>query len=86
MRAAFGRERDARRGRRDDEPRFLIAGVVQRIEAAAHERIVERADGQQPLAKQRVGQAQRRQHQEQVHLGNAELEVLAFRTHLPFLR
>ena len=34
----------------------LVAGVVQRIEAAADEGIIERADGQQPLAEQRVRQ------------------------------
>ena len=72
---------DGRAG--DDEARVLVAGVVQRIEAAADEGIVERADRQQPLAEQRMRQPERRQHQEQVHLGDAELEVLALRAHLP---
>ena len=50
VRAAFGRERDAGRRRHQDEARLLVAGVVQRIEAARDERIVQRADRQQPLA------------------------------------
>ena len=86
VRAALRRQRDARRRADDDEARVLVAGVVERIEAAADEGIVERADRQQPLAEQRVRQPERGQHQEQVHLGDAELEVLALGAHLPALR
>ena len=54
VRAAFRGQRHAR-GRRDQhEARILIAGIVQRIEAALDEGIIERADRQQPLAEQRV--------------------------------
>ena len=64
----------------------LIAGIVERIETALDEGIVERADRQQAAAKQRMRQAERRQHGEEIHLGDAELEMLTFRTELPFLR
>ena len=47
--------------------------------------IVERADRQQPLAEQRMRQAERGEQQEQVHLGDAELDMLALRRELPAL-
>ena len=50
VRAAFRRQRDAGRRRHQNEARILVAGVVERIEAARDERIVQRADRQQPLA------------------------------------
>jgi hypothetical protein len=84
--AAFGRQRDAGRRRRQDEARLLVAGVVERIEAALDERIVERADRDQPLAVDRVRQPERRQQDEQVHLGDAELDVLALGRELPVER
>ena len=83
VRAAFRRERHARRRRDQNEAGVLVAGVVQRIEAARDERIVERADRQQPLAVDRMRQAERGQQDEQVHLGDAELDVLALRRELP---
>src|SRR5438067_221900 len=58
--AAFGRERNAGRRRRQDEARVLIAGVIERIEPAGDERIVQRADRQQPRAVDVVGQPERR--------------------------
>jgi hypothetical protein len=61
MRAAFRRQRDARRRRHQNETRVLVAGVIERIEAARDERIVQRADRQQPLAVDGVRQAERRQ-------------------------
>ena len=57
MRAALGRERQPRRRCHQDEAGVLIAGVVQRIEAAGDERVVQRADRQQPLAVDRMRQA-----------------------------
>ena len=47
--------------------------------------IVERADREQPLAVDGMRQAERRQQQEQVHLGDAELDVLAVRRAVPAL-
>src|SRR6185437_14365344 len=61
----------------------LVAGVVERIETAGNEGIVERADRQQALAVDRVRQAQRREQDEQIVLGDAELEMLALRRELP---
>ena len=86
MRAAFTGERDARRRRDQNEARLLVAGVVQGIEAARDEGIVERADRQQAFAENAVAQSHRRQHQEQVVLGDAELDVLAPRGLAPQLR
>src|SRR5690606_6618520 len=65
------------------ETRVLVTGIVERIEAALNEGIVERADRQQPLAVDLMRQAKRRQHDEQVHLGDAELDVLTLRRELP---
>ena len=83
MRAALRRQRDAGRRRRQHEARVLVAGIVHRIEAALDEGIVERADRQQPLAVDGMRQAQRREQDEQVHLGDAELHVLALRREIP---
>src|SRR5262249_48913762 len=85
MRAALGRQRDARGRARHQEARILVTGVVQRIETAAHEGIVKRANGQQALAEERVRKPQRAEQEEQVHLRDAELKVLALGTHLPLL-
>ena len=85
MRAAFRRQRHARGRRHDHEARILVAGVVQRIEAAGDERIVERADRQQARAEQLVAEPQRRELDEQVVLGDAELDMLAARRLAPEL-
>ena len=77
------RQRDARRRRHHDEAGVLVAGVVERIEPARDEGIVQRADRQQPLAVDGVRQAERRQQDEQVHLGDAELDMLALRREFP---
>ena len=86
VRPALGRERDAGRRCRQHEPRVLVAGVVQRIEAAPDERVVERADGQEPLAEDRPGEPEGGQRQEQVVLRDAELDMLAAGRHDPALR
>ena len=83
VRAAFRRQRDARRRRRHHETRVLVAGIVQRIEAALDERIVQGADRQQPFAVDLMRQPQRRHQDEQVHLGDAELDVLSLRRKIP---
>ena len=79
----FGRQRDAGRRADDDEPRAGVEAVDQRIEAAADERVVHRADRQQVLAVEVVSEPERVQQQEQVHLADAELDVLAGRRLLP---
>ena len=86
MRAAFGRQCDPGRGRHQDKPRILVAGIVQRILSALDEWVVECADRQQPRAEQRPGQPERGELQEQIALGDAELDVLSLRRHRPALR
>ena len=83
MRAAFRRQRDARRRRRHHETGVLVAGIIQRIEAALDEGIVQRPDRQQPLAIDRMRQPERREHDEQVHLGDAEFQMLSLRRKIP---
>ena len=85
MRAAFGRERDAGRRAGKDEAGILVAGIVQRIEPARDEGIVERADGEQPLTEMRMGKARLSEQEEEVHLSDAKLEMLAFGREFPFL-
>ena len=58
--AAFGAKRDAARRRDEQEARVLVAGVIERIEAAGDERVVERADREQPLAEQIARKARAR--------------------------
>ena len=83
MRATFARQRDARRRRRQDEASILVAGIVQRIEPARNERVIKRADRQQTLAIDAVGKAEGRQQDEQIHLRNAQFDVLAFGREFP---
>src|SRR6185312_10329798 len=83
MRAAFARERDAGWRRPHHEARILVTGVIQRIEPTRDERIVQSADGQEPLAVDRVREAERRQQYKKVHLGDAELDMLALGRELP---
>src|SRR5207302_2521982 len=64
----------------------LIAGVVERIEPARDERIVERADRQEPHAVDLVREPERGQQDEQIHLGDAEFDVLAGGREFPIER
>ena len=86
MRAAFRRQGQPAWRRHQHEPRILIAGIVQRIEPAGDEGVVERADRQEPRAEQRLGQSERRQQQEQIVFGDAELDMPPRRPQHPFLR
>src|SRR5258708_25486485 len=83
MRAAFGTERDARWRTGEDELTARIHAVDQRVEAAADERVVDGADGQQQLAVELVAEAELAEQHEQVHLADAQLDVLAARPGLP---
>ena len=86
VRTAFGRQRQPGRGGDQQETRILVATIVQRIEPARDERIIDRADRQQPRAEQGRRQPGCCQHEEQIILGNAEFEVLAGAVAAPFLR
>ena len=71
VRAAFRRQRDPGWRRDEDEAGILVAGIVERVGAAIDEGIIERADRQQPLAIDGMREPERREHQEEVHLGDA---------------
>src|SRR6185312_7331419 len=86
MRAALRRKREARRRRHQDEAGLLVAGIVERIEAALNERIIERTDRDQAFAIDRMREPERRQQGEQIHLGDAELDVLALGREVPVER
>ena len=86
MRTALRSERHAGRRADDHETGILIAGIVQGIETAGDEGIVDGADRQQSLSEQRMGQASRTEQQEEVHFSDAEFEMLAGRPELPLLR
>ena len=84
MRPAFGGQRDAGRGADQHKAGVLVAGVVQCIEAARHERVIDRANGDQAFAKQGMRQACRAQQQHQVHLCDAQFDVLTVWGEFPF--
>jgi hypothetical protein len=69
-----------------DKPGVLVTGIVQRIQPALDERVVERADRQQARAEERTGKAEGGELQEQIALGGTELDVLPMRRHRPALR
>ncbi len=83
---AFRRQRDAAGGRDQQKPRILVAGVEQRIMAAIDERVVYRADGQQPGAVEVVAKTGGAKEQKQILLGDAKLDMLALRVGAPALR
>ena len=85
MRTSLGRQGHARRRARDHEAGVLVAGVIQRVEPAVYERVVQRPNRQQPRAEQRRRKAERRQHQEQIVLRDAQFEMLARLRPHPFL-
>ena len=71
VRAAFRPEGDPARGGDEEEARVLVASIVEAIEAAGDERVVERADWEQPRSEQVSGEARGGEHQEQVAFGDA---------------
>ncbi|MEO9177202.1 MAG: hypothetical protein ABI317_16935, partial [Gaiellales bacterium] len=70
------RQADARRGACDHEPRAVVERVDQRIEPAADERVVDRPDRHQQVTGVLVGEPELGEQQEEVHLADAELDVL----------
>ena len=60
-----------------------IEPVDERVEPAADERIVDGADGDQVLAGQLVGETELPQRHEEIHLGDAELDVAPLRSRQP---
>ena len=78
MRAAFGREADARGGTDDDEAGVGVEAVDEGVEPAQDEWVVDGADGDELLADQFGGEAEHGEHHKEIHLRDPELDVLAF--------
>src|SRR5262249_61267687 len=83
MRTALRGKRDACGSGHEYEAGILVTGVIECIEPALNERVIKRADGNESLAVDRVGKPERGKQDEQVHLCNAELDVLAFGREIP---
>ena len=83
MGAALRCERDTRWGADQYEPGAVVQRVDERVEPTADERVVHGADGQQVLAVQFVAETERVQHEEQVHLRQAEFDVSTLRPLVP---
>jgi hypothetical protein len=84
MGSAFGGQRDPRRGAGHHEPAPVVESIDQGVKAAEHERVIYGTNREQVLAVVIVTQSQLPQEHEQVHLRNAELDVLAGRGGGPF--
>ncbi len=76
MRPALGPQSDARRRRHQNEARILVERIIQRVEPARDEGIIQCPDGKQGLPEQRPRQAGRREHQEKIVFRDTELEML----------
>ena len=83
MRAALGREADAGRRRDHDELAARVERVIERIEATVDEGIVEGPDGKEGQARELVRLAEGAQGEEEIVLGDPQLDVLAFGGLLP---
>ena len=83
---ALARQRDTRRRTGEDKARTRVDRVDEGIQTAADERVVDRADGQQLLPVQLGTQPELAEQEEEVHLGDAELDVLTLRRRLPLER
>ena len=66
MGTALRRKRDAGGGRDQHEARILIAGIIELIGRAQDEGVVKRADRQEALAVDRMREAKRAEHDEEV--------------------
>ena len=86
MRAALPRERDPGRRADEDEARARVGRVDDALEGAHHERVVDGADRQEALPLVVPGQAELPEEQDEVHLGDAHLDVLARRPDAPLQR
>ena len=84
MGAALAGERDSRRGAGEHEPRARVGRVDDSFQGPHHERVVEGADREQPLALEVPAEAELPEQQHQVHLGDPHLDVLASGADAPF--
>src|SRR3546814_15174003 len=69
----------------EQETRVLVAAVIQGIEAARNEGIVDGADRQEARPKQRSRESQGCEHQEEIILRDAEFDMLSNAIAGPFL-
>ena len=83
LRAAFARERDTRRRSEDDEAAVGIRAVDQRIQPAADERVVEGTDRKELLPLEVARHPELAEREEEVHLGDPELDMAARRRDAP---
>ena len=83
MGTALGCQRHAGGRAGDDEPGVVVDAVDQRIETTQHERVVHGADREEVLAVVLVAQPELAEQHEQVHLADAELDVLTRRPGCP---
>ena len=71
MSAALRRQADARGRGHQHEAGILVTGVVESVQTALNERIVDRPDGNQAFAQQGVGQAHGGKRDKQIVFGDA---------------
>src|SRR3546814_5579608 len=64
-------------GADQEEARILIAAIVERIEAARDERVIDGSHRDQPRTEMGGCKPKRGEHQEEVVLGNAKLDMLS---------
>ena len=83
MCAPFRRQRNAGGCSHNHEARILITGIIERIEPAHDERIIQCADREQSFAIDRMRKTKRRQQYKQVHFRDAQLDMLARRREIP---
>src|SRR3546814_21029440 len=72
-------------GADQEEARILIAAIVERIEAARDERVLDGSHRDQPRTEMGGCKPQRGEHQVEVVLGNAKLDMLSRLMRYPFL-
>jgi len=77
MGAALGSEGDARRRADQDGLAAGVDAIRPGLEGSGDERVVERGDRDEPLAPARPGAAELPEKTDEVHLGDAELDVLS---------
>ena len=83
MRASLAGEEHPGRRPEHDETAARVGAVDERVEAPAHERVVERADREERLLLEVPRQAELAEREEEVHLGDTELDVPAGRRDPP---
>ena len=79
MGATLARERDPGRGAHEHEPGARVGRVDDALERPHHERVVDGAEREETLALVVPGEPELAEEQDEVHLGDPHLDVLARR-------